>query len=250
MSLNAWVGFGLAFLAALLLLAFWALTRSRAARPLRPLPPLDELRRAIGESVEAGQRVHLSLGHGAVTGPQVAPALVGLSVLGRLGRIAAVADRPPVASAGTGPLGLLAQGALGAAFHESGVGHRMHLLYAQITGLIPEAYIAGAMPLAADRNNAANVLLGNFGPLGGLLADAAAESGSLTVAGTDHIPTQAVFYVTADEPLIGEEPFAAGAYLGAGSFHTASLQVQDTLRWLLIGAMLVGGLLKLLGVLP
>ncbi len=250
MTVAQWLGFGLVFVALLLLFAFWALARSRAARPLRPLPPLAQLRRAIGEAVESGQRLHLSLGHGTLTGPQSALALVGLTVLGRLGRIAAVADRPPVASAGTGPLGLLAQGTLTAAFRESGVEHRMHPLYAQITGLIPEAYIAGAMMLAADPHNAAEVFLGNFGPLGGLLTDVVEQRGGLSVAGTDHVPTQAVFYATASAPLIGEEPFAAGAYLGAGPFHSASLQVQDGLRWLLIGVMVLGGLLKLLGVLP
>jgi hypothetical protein len=48
--------------------------------------------------------------------------------------------------------------------------------------------------------------------------------------------------------LIGEELFAAGAYVGAGATHEASLQVQDILRWLVILAILGGALLKLAGV--
>jgi hypothetical protein len=47
--------------------------------------------------------------------------------------------------------------------------------------------------------------------------------------------------------LIGEELFAAGAYVGAGVAHDASLNVQDILRWLIIAAILAGSLLKLAG---
>jgi hypothetical protein len=47
--------------------------------------------------------------------------------------------------------------------------------------------------------------------------------------------------------LIGEELFAAGAYVGAGASHEASLHVQDILRWLIILAILVGSLLKIVG---
>jgi hypothetical protein len=47
--------------------------------------------------------------------------------------------------------------------------------------------------------------------------------------------------------LIGEELYAAGAYVGAGAVHEASLTVQDILRWLIIAAILVGSLLKFVG---
>jgi hypothetical protein len=36
--------------------------------------------------------------------------------------------------------------------------------------------------------------------------------------------------------------------VGAGAAHEASLTVQDTLRWLVIAAILVGSLLKFAGV--
>ena len=52
---------------------------------------------------------------------------------------------------------------------------------------------------------------------------------------------------SAQDPLIGEELFAAGAYVGAGASHEASLAVQDVLRWLFIIAILIGSLLKLVG---
>ena len=47
--------------------------------------------------------------------------------------------------------------------------------------------------------------------------------------------------------FFGEELFAAGAYVGAGASHDASLNAQDILRWLVILAILLGVGLKILG---
>jgi hypothetical protein len=55
-------------------------------------------------------------------------------------------------------------------------------------------------------------------------------------------------YAAAQDPLIGEELFASGAYVGAGPSHEASLQVQDVLRWLIIIALVIGALFRLVGV--
>jgi hypothetical protein len=54
----------------------------------------------------------------------------------------------------------------------------------------------------------------------------------------------------AQEPLIGEEFFAGGAYLGAGPAHTASLRMQDILRWVVVSLIVLGAILKLTGVWP
>jgi hypothetical protein len=58
-----------------------------------------------------------------------------------------------------------------------------------------------------------------------------------------------VLYVTAQEPLIGEELYAGGAYIQAGPLHLASVRAQDIMRWVLVAGILVGAVLKLAGVL-
>ena len=71
----------------------------------------------------------------------------------------------------------------------------------------------------------------------------------LTLGGTDNLTGQAVLFAAAQEPLIGEETYAGGAYLGAGPMHIASLYAQDILRWVLIGLIVIGAILKLFSVL-
>ena len=47
-------------------------------------------------------------------------------------------------------------------------------------------------------------------------------------------------YASADETLLGEEIYAAGAYLQQKPTHIGSLLSQDTMRWIVAGVILVG----------
>ena len=57
-----------------------------------------------------------------------------------------------------------------------------------------------------------------------------------------------MLFANTQDALIGEELFAAGAYLGASPSHIASLTVQDILRWLIIIILLGGAAAKFFGV--
>ncbi len=70
------------------------------------------------------------------------------------------------------------------------------------------------------------------------------------LAGSDNLAAQAAFLAAAEDTLLGEDLFAAGAYLGKSSAHVASLRAQDVLRVILIVVILLGVTAKTLGVLP
>jgi hypothetical protein len=119
----------------------------------------------------------------------------------------------------------------------------------QLSGLTPFSYAAGTLSIIHDEDVSTNVLLGSFGSEVALINEAGERSGSLTLAGTDNVAAQSVIYASAHEPLIGEETYASGAYLGVGRVHVASLHAQDILRWVLAGAIVIGSILKLVGIL-
>jgi hypothetical protein len=105
------------------------------------------------------------------------------------------------------------------------------------------------MPVIRDEQVTSNIVIGNFGAEAGLITEAAEQTHACLLAGSDSITGQAVLFASAQDPLIGEELFAGGAYLQAGGMHTASLHAQDTLRLVAGGLMIVGAILKLIGVL-
>ena len=221
--------------------------RSRPGVNLRIIPAFSKLRRAIGLAVEQGSRLHISLGRGSVASTDSAAAFVGLSLLERLARSASTGDNPPVATSGEPTLAILSQDTLKKTYHRIGLNEQYDPTAGQLAGMTPFSYAAATLGLAADEKTGANILLGSFGTEVALIADAGERSDNLTLAGTDNLPAQAILYATAHEPLIGEEVYAAGAYVNAGPMHAASLQAQDVLRWLLVAAILIGTILKLLG---
>jgi hypothetical protein len=239
-------GFGLILLSAAMMLGLAYLHRKKRT-VFREIPAFTRLRQAVGLVVEDGSRLHVSLGRGSLTTPQSASALAGLSLLRRLADLTSAGDQPPVATSGDATLAILSQDTLQAAAKTSDRAASDPTM-GRLTGLTPFSYAAGAIPVIRDEKVSANVLVGNFGVEVALLTDAVERENTFVLAGSDNLTAQAVIYASAQEPLIGEEIFASGAYIETGPLHIASLTVQDILRWLIIAAILVGALLTLAGV--
>ena len=219
----------------------------RGGRDLRDISAISRLIYAIGLAVEDGTRLHVSLGTSDMTGEQSAAALAGLSILDRVARTASISDAPPVVTSGDGALSVLSQTVLAGAYREMGVGELHDPAQARLVGVTPFSYAAGTLPVIHDEQVSATLMTGHFGPEIALIGETADRTDGFTLAGTDSLPGQAVLYAAAQEPLIGEELFAAGAYLRSGLVHTASLRVQDVFRWLIIAAILAGGAVRLFG---
>jgi hypothetical protein len=237
------------FACAGLILLFGLVPGLRDTSFLRDIPAFDRLRKAMGAAVEAGTRLHVSLGKSSLIQPTNTSALVGLTVLEQISLYSGNSDRPPVATSGDGALALLSQDTERAAFRISGAPENFNPDRGVMTGPTPFSYIAGALPLVDTENISAHVLLGNFGPEVALLTESGERQSAYTLAGSDSLPAQAALYASAQEALIGEELYAVPAYLDRGPLHKASLQVQDILRWTVIITLGTGALLKLLGVL-
>ena len=245
-----YLGFLFVLLCLGLILFYFYSDRNRPKINLRDIQAFKHFRREVDLTVEAGKRLHVSLGRGNINDLQGGAAFIGLSILDCCARAASNSDRPPVTTSGDGVLTILSQDTLQSTYRNLATEQRYDPTNARLTGLTPMAYAAGTMPTIHDEHVSANIFAGHLGSEIALMTEAGERSRSLTVAGTDSIPAQAVLYATSDEPLLGEELYAAGAYLGAGPAHLASLRMQDILRWVLILIMVIGAILKLLGILP
>jgi hypothetical protein len=212
-------------------MAVFAFLHQRSPFSFRSIRAFLRIRRAASMVVEDGTRLHISLGSGSVLTPSGASALSGLVSLRRLGEITSLSDRPPMATTGSEVLNLLAQDTLRAAHEAVSVNQDFNMNNARL-------------PSISDENISNNLLIGNFGPEVGLLIEAADRQNAPVIAASDSLPAQAVLYVSTSEPLIGEELFAAGAYIQAGATHAASLLVQDIMRWVIVLALLAGAGLK------
>jgi len=244
--MNSIIGLVLVLVAAGLLLGL-TFIRRKSTPVFRNIPAFTRLKRAIGISVEDGTRLHISLGRSGLQSPEAAPGLAGLAMLRHLSEQTSASDNPPVVTSGAADLAILSRDTLQAGYKAAGAEDIYSPATGRLTGLTPFSFAAGAIPSMRDENVSSNVLIGHFGPEVALLTDTAERSNSPAVAATVDPAAQSILYASVDEPLIGEELFAAGAYSDAGRAHQASLQVQDILRWGLILILLVGSALRLVG---
>jgi hypothetical protein len=216
------------------MVAFYFLNQRREGRFFRDIPAYYRLRGAIEIAVEDGTRIHVAIGRSDITSPQGAAALVGLSMLRRIASIASDSDHPPTATAGDGTLGILAQDTLRSTYRALEILPSYDPSLGRVAGLTPFSYAAGTMSVIFDEDVSVNLLAGSFSNEVALITSAGERSQTLTLAGTDNIPGQAILYATAHEPLIGEELYAGGAYIDAGPMHVSSLHAQDVVRWVLV----------------
>ena len=244
-----YLGFLFAIICLGLILFFIFYEPARNFLNLRFIQAFTHFKREVELSVEAGKRLHISLGRGNIHDLQGGAAFIGLTILDRCAREASNSDRPPISTSGDGVINILSQDTLQYTYHSLATEQRYDPTNARMTGLTPLAYAAGAMPVIHDEQISTNIFAGHFGSEVALLTEAGERSRSLTVAGSDNLTAQAILYATSDEPLLGEELYAAGAYLGAGTAHSASLYMQDILRWVLVAIIVLGAILKLLRIL-
>jgi hypothetical protein len=235
----------LLFTAGLLLAGIFLRRRFPAA--FRPIEAYERLNRAVGLAVESGTRFHISLGRGNLITARGASALAALAMLRKLSERTSLSDRPPIVTSGDASLAILSQDTLQSGYRAAAAEDQYRPSTGRLTGLTPFSYAAGTLPITRDESVSTNVFLGDFGAESALMTESAERETASIIAASDNLSAQSVFYATSPDPLIGEELFAAGAYVGAGAAHEASLNIQDILRWLVILGILIGSLLKLVG---
>jgi hypothetical protein len=221
--------------------------RTRFPLLLRKIRGANQLRHMIGLTVEEGSRMHVSLGSGNLINLSNSSALVGLSTLDRVEQLTSTSDLPPMCTSGDGCFQILSQDVARQNTVESNAAELKDSSLAQLAGVTPFSYAVGTMDALNDSGTHANILIGDFGVEAGLLCEAAVKNNAHTLAGSNSMIAQSVFFALAEDTLIGEEVYALPAYLGVQPAHQASLRAQDILRLLLILLLVGGAILCLMG---
>jgi hypothetical protein len=232
------------FLIEFILLIYYFTHRVRKGQlpNLRQIRGFERIKDATGQAIETGQPLHLSLGVGGMSNETTADTLAGLSVLSYLAEKAAVTGVSPIISMASPMVMLYAQNALRVAHANDP--NLAEEAYRHIRWIAPQptAYAAGVMNLLTLDDAQANVMVGNFGDEYLLMGEVAARRNVTHIGGTSNPSSLPFVYVSADETLIGEEIYAAGAYLRKRSSHIGSLVAQDTMRWIIV-SIIFGGII-------
>ena len=239
---------GLASLVVMPLLLWWFTHRARRRKTedLRSIAAFETLHGLLGRAAESGKVVHLSLGRSTMSGEDAAIAAAGLTVLRYLADQGSSLGISPTVTVADPTLMLVAQDMLYRAYEQKQRVTDYQSTDVNMIATDPGAYAAGAQDLVNQERVAANVMIGRFGQEYLILGEAGAQRGIVQIVGTNTVDLQPLMLATSDHALLGEEVFAAGAYLTHRPEHVASLHVQDALRILIVVAIVIGVLAKTL----
>ena len=235
----------IALLACGLVYLFIRLARGGKELFIRKIPGLDAVDEAVGRATEMGRPVYFITGLGSM---DALPVIAAINILGRIARKTAEHDtrlRMPCYD----PIVMsVAQEVVKEA--ATAVGRPDTFRKDDIFFVAQEqfAYAAAVDGMFVREKPATIFYMGMFYAESLLLAETGATVGAIQIAGTDSY-SQLPFFITAcDYTLIGEELYAASAYLSREPVLLGSLRGQDTMKGLIMLAILLGFVLSLFGV--
>lgn len=109
-------------------------------------------------------------------------------------------------------------------------------------------YVAAVSGIMLRERPAANFFMGYFYAESLILAETGASTGAIQIAATDSYTQLPFFITTCDYTLIGEELYAASAYLSREPLLLGSLRAQDIGKGILITALVIGAILATFGI--
>jgi len=204
---------------------------------LRRIPGLDAVDEAIGRATELGKPILYLTGAGDMSEPSTVAAAV---ILGRVAkRVAAyetdlmVPHRDPIVMA-------VCQEITKQSYLEAG---KPDVFKEDSNFFITTdqfSYTAAVDGIMLRKKPAANFFMGSYFAESLLLTETGASTGAIQIAGTDSDHQLPFFVTTCDYTLIGEELYAASAYLSREPVQLGTLRGQDIGKACILGALGLG----------
>lgn len=237
---------GLLLLLLLLGLMLFYMDRAKKGKleTVRKLAPIEALEEAVGRAIELGKPVLTTY---SFEDSFSAPNMVGLESVRYVSKQAA-------AKGGKVLVGVGAARTLPIAVENYRLGC--------VEGGAPElfddrnvyfftqqqwAYSSGVIGLMNRERPAACTFIGPFLVEGIHLGIASRRIGTISIGGNTSYSMGAFMFVTMDYLLLGEEMFAASAYMSGDPILISNITVEDIIKWVLGIVILVGTVVALIG---
>ena len=204
---------------------------------IRPLAGISAVDEAIGRATEMNRPILYVLGLGAAD--EIAT-IASLTILARVARKVAehrteldVPCYDPVVMS-------IAQETVKQAYLDAGRPDEYKEEHVHYVTQDQFAYVAAVNGMMLRRQTATNFYLGVFYAESLILAETGSIAGSIQISGTDRVTQLPFFIVACDYTLIGEELYAASAYLGREPKLLGTLKAQDWAKVVFLVVMFVG----------
>ncbi len=225
----------------LLVFIFVHLARRGKDLYIRPIAGIDEIDNAIGRATEMGRPILFCPG---LSGIGDVATLAGLSILGRIAKKAAEYDTRILVPCRDYIVIPIAQEIVREAHYEAGRPDSFDKNNIFFVSDQQFAYVAGVNGVMIREKTATNFYMGMFYAESLIMTETGNTTGAIQIAGTDAVTQIPFFITTCDYTLIGEELYAASAYLARQPLMLGTLKAQDYAKFFILLFLVLGTLLS------
>lgn len=205
---------------------------------IRRIPGLDAIEEIVGRSVEMGRPVFDIVGMGNFTDIYATQTIAGLSVLSYVSTLCARLGAKLYAPQASVDVLPVAAEIVTESYRMEGKLEELNveeqLPYLSGTQF---AWASGIIGMAARMKPAGNIMIGPFWAESMMFAETFDRVGAMQIGGTARLYQIPFFAALCDYVLIGEEMFAAGAYVSGDPQQIGSIAAQD---WYKLAALVLG----------
>jgi hypothetical protein len=204
---------------------------------VRKIAGLEAVEEAIGRATEMGKPILFVSGLGPAD--EIAT-IAAMTILARVAKKTAEYETPLIVPCYDPIVMMVEREMVQAAYTEAG---RPDAYDENMVFFVTQSqfgYVAAVDGIMLRERPATNFYMGAFYAESLILAETGAETGAIQIAGTDRV-TQLPFFITAcDYTLMGEELYAASAYLSRDALLLGSLKGQDWGKAIIMVLMIIG----------
>ncbi len=227
--------FGILILGSLMIYFIFAARRKDLF--IRKISGLDSIDEAVGRATEMGKPILYTPGLDDI---QTLNTIAALNILGRVAKKVAEYDTPIIVPNRDPIVMTVAQETVKSAFLDAG---RPDAFREESVYYITDAqfaYVSAVAGTMMRERPAANFFMGGYYAESLILAETGAMTGAIQVAGTDSVSQLPFFIVACDYTLMGEELYAASAYLSREPMQMGSLKGSDYSKITFFGVIIIG----------
>ncbi len=225
----------------------WYIAKARKGEELfvRKIAGLEAVEEAVGRATEMGRPVLYVPGTGYMSDIGT---VASMNILGEVAKKVAdygtqisVPNRDPVVYT-------VAREVVRGAYTEAG---RADIYDPKSVYFLVEhvlAYASAVSGIMVRERPATNFLLGPFGAESLILAETGASTQAIQIAGTDSVTQLPFFVVACDYTLMGEELYAASAYLAREPLMLGALKGQDAGKFFFLIFLITASIFSLFGI--
>ncbi|MBI2921192.1 MAG: hypothetical protein HYY18_08930 [Planctomycetes bacterium] len=227
------------FVVAFTCVTFWLISRARRDPNLfiRRIPGLDAMEEAIGRATEMGKPILYLNGLNAMDSIST---IASTCILGQVAKRVAAYDTTISVPCFDPVVMGVSQEVMREGFIAAGRPDSYRSDAAFFVTSDQFGYVAAVDGIMIREKPAACFYLGYYYAESLLLAETGATTGAIQIAGTDSVTQLPFFIATCDYTLIGEELYAASAYLSREPIQLGSLIAQDWGKLFLLAMILLG----------